>query len=259
MILPRIIPSLLLRGKGLVKGVGFSHYKYVGDPLNAVKIYNEKQVDELIFLDIDATKKSRTIPLDLVESIADECHMPFSVGGGIQNIGQIRELLYAGAEKVAINSCAITDPDLIKKAAGTFGRQSIIVSIDAKKNWRGQYRVRTLSGKKKTRLEPVDFARKMENMGAGEILINSIDQDGQMNGYDLTLIKKVAMAVNIPVIACGGAGSLKHLSDAIYEAKASAVAAGSMFVFHGPKKAVLISFPSQKERDRLFENNPDKI
>jgi cyclase len=247
----RVIPSLLLKGKGLVKGVKFKDHSYVGDPINAVHIFNEKEVDELVFLDITATSEGRTIGLDVVKNIADECYMPFAVGGGIKTVEQIREILYAGAEKVIINTAAIENPDLVKEASEVFGSQSIVVSIDVDKKMFKCYQVVTNSGKKSTGKNPVDLAMDMEAAGAGEILLTSIDMEGSMQGYDLELIKQVADAVNIPVIASGGAGALEDFKEAV-DACASAVSAGSMFVFHGPRRAVLINYPSKSELENLF-------
>ncbi len=257
MFRPRVIPCLLLQGKGLVKTIKFGDPTYLGDPINAVRIFNEKEADELIFLDITANKEERSIYIDVVKQIGDECFMPFAVGGGIRSIQTIREILSAGAEKVAINSYAVENPSFIKEAASTFGNQSIIASIDVRKKLFGKYEVLTHSAKKSTGIDPVDFARKVEKLGAGEILINSINQDGTREGYDYDLIKNVSQSVNIPVIACGGAGSLSHLSKAVYSGFASAIAAGSLFVFHGKRRAVLINFPTQKELWNLFENYED--
>lgn len=247
----RIIPALLLKGQGLVKGVGFKKHSYVGDPINAVRIFNEKEVDELVFLDISATREGRRIPQALVEKIADECFMPFAVGGGIRTVEDIREIISAGAEKVVLNTAAVENPRLISEAAKIFGSQSIIVAIDVKKGWFGKKCVVTESGHKKTGLEPLDWAKEAEAQGAGELLLNSVDRDGTMSGYDLELISSVSAAVRIPVIACGGAGSNKDLRDAIHVGGASAAAAGSLFVFHGPKRAVLINFPSKSEIESI--------
>ncbi|OGV49790.1 MAG: imidazole glycerol phosphate synthase subunit HisF [Lentisphaerae bacterium GWF2_52_8] len=243
----RIIPALLLKGQGLVKGVRFKRHTYVGDPINAVKIFNDKEVDELIFLDISASREGRKVPLSLVEKIADECFMPFAVGGGIRNVNDVRELISAGAEKVVINTAAIETPELITEASSIFGSQSIIVSIDVKTTWLGKKRVYSLSGRKKTSLDPVDWARKAEKLGAGELFVNSIDRDGSMSGYDLELLKALSGAVNIPVIACGGAGKIEDLSDVIHKGGVAAAAAGSFFVFHGRRRAVLINFPTKSE------------
>jgi len=237
----------LLRGDGLVKGVKFDKYKYVGDPINAVRIFSEKEVDELLFLDITATQEGRITSPAFVQKIADECYMPFGVGGGIQTVEQARRLLSAGAEKVSINTAAIETPLLITEISESFGRQSLVVSIDVKRKWNGAYRVYTHSGTKDTGLEPVEWAEEVERLGAGELLLNSIDRDGTMKGYDLPLIESITQVTNIPVIACGGANDIQALGAAINVSGASAAAAGSIFVFHGPKRAVLINFPSKEE------------
>jgi cyclase len=253
MFRPRVIPCLLLKNNGLVKSVKFKNYTYIGDPLNAVKIFNEKKADELVFLDITATKEKRVIDLNLVKNIGEECNMPFAVGGGICKIEQIRALLKAGAEKVCINSFVYEDFNFIKKASDEFGSSTIVVSIDVKKNIFGKQKVYINSGTKATDIEPVKYAQKAAEMGAGEIIINSIDRDGTMEGYDIDLIKKIADSVDIPVVALGGAGSLNDLKLAVNTGNASAIAAGSMFVYHGTRKAVLINFPTQKELTALFE------
>ncbi|HKC64033.1 MAG TPA: AglZ/HisF2 family acetamidino modification protein, partial [Pyrinomonadaceae bacterium] len=243
----RVIPCLLLKNEGLVKTVKFKNPKYVGDPLNAVKIFNEKEVDELIFLDITATVENRRPPLKLISQIASECFMPFCYGGGIRSVEDIAELFKLGVEKVAINSQAVENPLLIRSAAEKFGSQSIVVSIDVKKNLFGKYRVFTHGGRKATKFDPAEFAARMQEMGAGELFLNSIDRDGTMQGYDLELTKKVTESVSLPVIACGGAGRIEDFADAIKKGGASAVSAGSMFVFQGQYRAVLITYPSIKE------------
>lgn len=257
MNIPRIIPCLLLKADGLVKGVRFKNYKYVGDPLNAVKIFNDKEVDELIFLDITATAENRGPDLELIQRIADECYMPFGVGGGITSVEQIRRVLEQGAEKVVINSAAIKNQELIRDASKFFGNQSIVVSIDVKRTFFGKELVYSCSGKKKTKKTPVEWAKQIEALGAGEIIINSIDKDGTMLGYDIELIRRVSEEVNIPVIACGGAGKVEDFASAVY-AGASACAAGSMFVFTGSLKAVLINYPSKEElQSELMPVNMD--
>jgi cyclase len=248
----RIIPVLLLDGKGLVKGRHFKDFKYVGDPMNAVRIFNEKDVDELFFLDITATREERIPMIEMIEQIADECYMPFGVGGGIRTIEHIRDILRSGAEKVSVNSVAVENPQLIRNASEMFGRQSIVVSIDVKRNWRNKYVVYTHSGTKKTKLDTIAWAIKAEELGAGEILLNSIDRDGTGSGYDLDIIKAVSDSVEIPVIACGGAGRYHDLISAIDVGHASAVAAGSLFVFHGKHRAVLISYPKDNEWNDLY-------
>ena len=247
MILPRVMPTLLLQGEGLVKGTKFKNHKYVGDPINAVKIFNEKEVDELIFLDITATREGRTPSIPLVERLADECFMPFGVGGGIRSVETVRAILGAGAEKVAVNSASMDTPDLITRIAEIFGSQAVVASIDVAKTWTGAYRVATRSGSVRSDRDPVEWACEMEKRGAGEILLNSIDRDGTMSGYDIPLLRSVVDAVSIPVIAAGGAGSVGDLAAAIQQGHAAAVSAGALFVFHGPKRAVLINFPGRKE------------
>ena len=253
MVRTRVIPCLLLRNRGLVKTVKFKDPTYLGDPINIVKIFNDKEVDELIFLDITATVEGKQPPFKLLSEIASECFMPLGYGGGIRRIEDIRTILSLGVEKVAVNSYAIEKPTFIREAAELFGSQSIVVSIDVKKNFFGKYELFTHSGTKKSGLDPVKFAVNMEQMGAGELLVNSIDRDGTMQGYDLELTKKVSEAVSIPVVACGGARTIADLGAAINDGGASAVAAGSMFVFHGPHRAVLINFPTPKELQEAFQ------
>ena len=248
MIIPRIIPILLLLNSGLAKGVRFRNYKYVGDPMNAIRIFNEKRADELFLLDISATKRGAITDPGFVQRIADECYMPFGIGGGIHNVTDMRKLLRAGAEKVSINSAAIERPELIREASEIFGSQSITVSIDVKRNWLGNYYVCSHSGCRKTSLDPVDWAVKAASLGAGEILLNSIDRDGTSRGYDIALVNKISSSLDIPVIACGGAGNIAHLSQVIEQGGASAAAAGSLFVFYGPQRGVLIQYPEAVDR-----------
>ena len=247
MLRTRVIPCLLLKSRGLVKTVKFKDPKYIGDPLNALKIFNEKEVDELIFLSIDATINNSEPLYDLIEDITKECFMPFCYGGGIKTIEQIQKILKLGVEKVAINSAAYEDPEFVREACHIFGSSTIVVSIDVKKNVFGKYQVVINGGTLNTKLDPMEHSKKMEELGVGELIINSIDRDGTMVGYDLNLIKKVTSIVNIPVIACGGAKSISDFAKVSIEAGASAAAAGSMFVFHGKHKAVLITYPERKE------------
>jgi cyclase len=252
MLRTRVIPILLLRGQGLVKTINFDKPTYVGDPINAVRIFNDKEVDELVFLDITATIEKRNPQFDLIHGIATECFMPFGYGGGIHDINTAQKLLKMGSEKVVINSAAL-DLDLIEEAAQIFGSQSVVISIDARKERRGKYQVFTHSGTKKTKRTPAEFAKEVEAAGAGEIVLNSIDRDGTMQGYDIELLQRVTEIVHIPVVAAGGAGSLKHFQEAVELGGASAVAAGSMFVFHGPHRAVLINYPTQEELKRYLK------
>lgn len=254
MFRPRIIPVLLLKNKGLVKTVRFRKPTYIGDPINAVKIFNDLEADELIFLDITAANEGRTILPGLVKEIGDEAFMPFAVGGGIHSLEDVRLLLQAGAEKVVVNTCAVHYPHIIKEISENFGSQSLIISMDVKKNISGKYKVVINSGKKSTNILPLEHAENMAASGAGEILINSIDRDGTMEGYDLQLTRLISEAVDIPVIACGGAGSLEDLAAAVNKGGASAAAAGSMFVYHGPRKAVLINYPEKKVLGKIFSN-----
>lgn len=252
MILTRVMPCLLLRGSGLVKTLKFKDPKYLGDPRNTVKIFNEKEVDELVLLDINATPEGKRPQFDLVREIVSEAFMPVAYGGGIRTIEDAREMLALGVEKIVINSYAVENPGFIREAADIFGSQSVVVCIDVKKTLFGKYEVFTHGGKKGTKLDPVTIAQRMEQMGAGEIVINSIDRDGTMTGYDLDLIKSVTDVVRVPVIACGGAGNVEHFGEAVNKGGASAVAAGSMFVFQGKHRAVLISFPEQQALKQVF-------
>lgn len=251
MFRPRIIPCLLLKSKGLVKTVKFGNPNYIGDPINAVRIFNDFEADELIFLDIDASKENRCVNLEFVKKIGEETFMPFAVGGGIKKIEEIRKVFNSGAEKVILNTGAIENSDLITKSSDIFGSQAIICAIDVRKE-EGKYNVFTYGGTKNTKLEPTSVARISEKAGAGEILINSIDKDGTMEGYDLELIKNISRAVSIPVVALGGAGSLEDFGKAI-KAGASAVSAGSLFVYSGKNKGILINYPDRKELDGIFE------
>ncbi|MBE7554817.1 MAG: imidazole glycerol phosphate synthase subunit HisF [Anaerolineales bacterium] len=252
MVRTRVIPCLLLRNRGLVKTVKFKNLTYLGDPINIVKIFNDKEVDELIFLDITATIEQKKPPFKLLSEIASECFMPLGYGGGIRSLEDVKEILSLGVEKVAINSYAVENPPFVRAAADLAGSQSIVVSIDVKKSLFGKYEVMTHSGRKATGLDPLKFAVEMEKMGAGELFLNSIDRDGTMQGYDLELIRRVAEAVSIPVVACGGASTVEDLGDVVKKGGASAAAAGSMFVFHGPHRAVLINFPTPQELRAVF-------
>jgi cyclase len=242
---------LLLKNEGLVKTVKFKDPKYLGDPINIVRIFNDKEVDELIFLDILATAENRRPNFDLLGKITSECFMPLGYGGGIRDMDDVRQLLSIGVEKFVLNTSAVENPSLIRAAADHAGSQAVVISIDVKKNLFGKYEAFTRAGKKRTGLDPVKFALEMERRGAGEILINSIDRDGTMQGYDLDLIRRVAEAVTVPVVACGGAGNIHHLAEAV-KAGASAAAAGSMFVFQGPLRGVLITYPAQDELKRVM-------
>ena len=247
MIKPRVIPALLLKGQGLVKTVKFKEPKYLGDPINIVRIFNDKEVDELVLLDITATPEKRGPQFDLLKNIASEAFIPLAYGGGIRSMDDVRKLLSIGIEKLIMNTSAVETPSLVREVADHAGSQAAVVSMDVKRGLLGKYEVFTHCGQKKTGLDPVKYAIEMERMGVGEILINSIDRDGTMQGYDVELVRKVADAVSVPVVACGGAGNLSHVSEVIKQGHASAAAAGSIFVFQGPLRGVLISYPTPKE------------
>jgi imidazole glycerol-phosphate synthase subunit HisF len=256
MIQSRIIPCLLLHNGGLVKTVQFKNPTYVGDPINAVKIFNEKEVDELILIDIDATVEQREPKYKDIEDIVSEAFMPVCYGGGVKTVEQMHRLFALGIEKVSVSSAALETPALVEQASRQFGSQSIIVTIDVKKTrFSKTYRVVTHNGNNITRFVPLEIAQRMEAIGAGELLINNADYDGVMMGYDEELIKQISAAVKIPVIALGGTGSLHHLRNIVNTGGASAASAGSLFIFHGKHKAVLISYPTQLELKRLFNEN----
>lgn len=243
MLMHRVMPCLLIRNRALVKTVRFKDACYVGDPINTIRIFNEKEVDELILLDITATTENKRPNLELIADIAGECFMPLAYGGGVKSLEDFRSLFGLGVEKVAVNSAAFADPDLISRAAGAFGSQSVIGAIDVKKSLWGKFKVCHHGGRQEAGMGPVERAKRLEELGAGEILLTSVDRDGTFQGYDLELVRQVSQAVGIPVIACGGAGSLEHLGQAVKEAGASAVALGSMVVYQGPHRAVLINYP----------------
>ena len=240
----RIIPCLLISDSSLVKTKQFKNPIYIGDTLNTAKIFSEKEVDELIILDIDATVKGKDPNYNLISEIAGECSMPVAYGGGIRTLDQARKLIRCGIEKVVINSASLERLELIQEIAEVFGSQSVVGSIDVLSHASGEYSVATRSGTKKIKLRPEEHASSLVSVGVGEIFLNSIDRDGMMEGYDLTLIRKVAENINVPLIVCGGAGTVDHLQQAVLKGGASAVAAGSMFVFYGKNKAVLINYPS---------------
>lgn len=252
MLSTRVIPCLLLKEYALVKTRKFREYNYVGDPVNAVRIYNECEVDELVVLDITATAEGRKPNFELLKDLADECFMPFAYGGGIQEMADIEKIIACGVEKVVMNYQVFKQPELITKAANYFGSQSIIASMDVKKTFWGKQNAYVLNGQNNTGIDAVEYAKRIEELGAGEIFLNNIDRDGEMNGYDVELIKKVAQAVKIPVIACGGAGKLADLSMAVNEGKASAVAAGSLFVYQGETRGVLINYPGYNALQKVF-------
>lgn len=250
MLRPRIIPVLLVRNGGLTKTVKFGPGKYVGDPLNAVRIFNEKEVDEIVVLDIDATMQNREPDYVLIRSLAAECRMPLCYGGGVKTATQVRRIVELGVEKVAISSAAVENTGLIAETAEQVGRQSVVVVMDVRKKglFGTRYEVFTRNGTKGTGLNPIDFAKKAEELGAGEIVINSIDRDGEMKGYDIDLASQVREAVSLPMTVLGGAGSLEDIKTLIHAFGIVGAAAGSLFVFKGKYRAVLINYPNRAER-----------
>lgn len=243
----RVIPCLLLRGNGLVKTRKFKDPVYVGDPVNAMRIFSDKEADEIVVLDIEATRDAREPNYELISEMAGEAFMPMAYGGGVSRVDQVRRLIRCGIEKVVINSAAVDSQDLIRESARIFGKQAIVGSIDVRKTLLGSYRVVTHSG---TRDADVDLGRHIANLvsaGVGEILLNSIDRDGMMTGFDLPLVRRVSAGLQVPLVVCGGAGCKEHLSEGL-QAGASAVSAGSMFVFHGKHRAVLISYSNDLSR-----------
>lgn len=255
MLRPRIIPSLLMHDKGLVKTVNFKSPKYVGDPINAVRIFNEKEVDELAFFDIDATVLNKEPDYILIEKLANQSRMPLCYGGGVKTVEQAQKIFGLGVEKIALSSAVIQNPQLVTHIAARVGSQSVIVVLDVKKKMLGGYEIYTHNGKKSTGINPIEFAKELEKFGAGEIIINSIDQDGVMKGYDLDLINKIAEIISIPMTVLGGAGSISDIEKVIDKHGIIGVAAGSLFVFKGPYKAVLISYPTQIEKNKIFKIN----
>lgn len=247
MLRTRVIPCLLLKGDGLVKTTKFRNPVYVGDPINAIRIFNDKGVDELILLDIAASIGDRGPNLEIIGDFASECFMPVGYGGGIRSLEDARAVLSLGIEKIIVNTAALRRPQLVSEIAREFGVQATVVCMDVTRKLVGGYEVMSAGAKQKTGLKPVDHARRMVELGAGEIIVNSIDRDGTQAGYDLALVRSVADAVPVPVVACGGAGSHADFRAAVVDGHASAVAAGSMFVFHGKHRAVLISYPTRGE------------
>ena len=253
MLRPRIIPSLLIQDNGHVKTVNFKNPKYVGDPINAVRIFNEKEVDELAIFDIDATAKGLEPNYSLIERIANQSRMPLCYGGGVKTVEQAQKIFGLGIEKIALSSAVLHNPELITQIANRVGAQSVIVVLDVKKKLFGGYEVYTHNGKKSTGINPFDFAEKAQRLGAGEIIINSIDQDGVMKGFDMNLIDKVRDKISLPLTVLGGAGELQHIQQVIHKHGVIGVAAGSLFVFKGVYKAVLINYPEKGEKEKLYK------
>lgn len=237
---------MLIQNGGLVKSIKFKNHKYIGDPINAVKIFNDKEVDEIVILDISATKDKRPPNISQISEIAGEAFMPLSYGGGVTTLEQVKKILYEGAEKVIVNTAAFENLKLISQIAEQFGSQSAVVSIDVKKDWLGNYKVYLQNGSKKTGLSPVEYALRAEKAGAGELILMSIDRDGTYQGFDLDLVKQVTQAVTIPVVACGGASGFGDFVEAANYGGASAVAAGSLFVYASTQRGIMINYPKQE-------------
>jgi cyclase len=254
MLKTRVIPALLLRDDALVKTVKFSKPSYIGDPINTVRIFNELEVDELVFLDIEATNQRRKPNLRILREIANECFMPLAYGGGVHDFGIASEIFEIGFEKVVLNSAWQTHPKVIEKIAQHYGKQSLVASVDVKKNFWGNYEVFTHSGSKNSKKNPVEWCKQLEEMGAGEILLTSIDREGTWSGFDLELIRQVSQATHIPLIAHGGAGSIHDIARVVHEGKASAVALGSMVVYQQKGMGVLVNFPD-KQRLKIILND----
>lgn len=255
MLRPRIIPFLLMKNKGLVKTRNFRDPKYLGDPLNAVRIFNEKEVDELVILDIDASADGRDPDYVMIRNLASECRMPLCYGGGIKNVEQAKEILGLGVEKVALGSIAVESPSMVSKLSSQVGSQSVVVVLDVIKNRFGtNYQMYINNGIVNTKLCPLEFAGRLEELGAGELVVNSVDNDGLMGGYDLELIKKIRRKTSIPITAVGGAGAMSHISDLFDQEGLIGAGAGSFFVFKGRYRAVLISYPSQAEKLAVFSD-----
>ena len=252
MLKPRIIPCLLVHNNGLVKTVNFKDPKYLGDPINAVRIFNEKEVDELIVLDIDSSKENRSPDYKMIEHLAAECRMPLCYGGGVKTADEAQLIFNLGVEKVAISSAAVENPNLIAQIAQRVGTQSVVVVLDVRKDRHG-YEVWTYNGTKNSGKQVVEFAKLVESLGAGEVVINSIDNDGIMQGYDFELIDSVRNAIGIPITVLGGAGTLNDVKQLIDRYSIIGAAAGSLFVFKGKFKAVLINYPSQQQKSLLYK------
>ncbi len=253
MALVRIIPTLTLMGTGLVKTRKFKNPTYIGDPINTIRIFNLKEVDEIILLDITATVDKKKPNYPLIQDIASECFMPLAYGGGIKSLEQARNILVSGIEKIVLNSIVFENPTVVKSIIKEFGSSTVVICIDVKKNFFGKQTVYTCSATKDTKVHPLEWARKAQDFGAGEVVINSIDRDGEMVGYDIELIDSIVSELDIPVIALGGAGEFRHFEEVILKTHVKACAAGSMFVFKGKHRAVLISYPPPDKLSSLSQ------
>lgn len=254
MLRPRIIPSLLLHDKGLVKTINFKSYNYIGDPINVVRIFNEKEVDELAIFDIDATVYEKEPDYALIEKLANQSRMPLCYGGGVKTLEQALKIFSLGIEKISLSSAVIKNPNLITQISNRVGSQSVVITLDVKKNLLGGYEVYTHNGNKATGLDPIKFATELERLGAGEIILNSIDQDGVMKGYDTNLTDKITDVITIPLTILGGAGSLEDIKKIVQRYGVIGISAGSLFVYKGFYKAVLINYPTLAEKNAIFKN-----
>ncbi len=253
MFRPRLIPVLLLKGNALVKSIKFKNFQYIGDPINAVKIFNHLKADELVLLDIEATSQGRRISSEVIRRVGEEADMPFSVGGGISSIADIKEVISCGAEKAILNSHAIKNPNFLKEASDYFGSSTIVLCMDiGTKLFRKSSLVFTNNGKEATKYHPVELAKKAESLGVGEIIIQSIPRDGSMDGYDIELIRDISDAITIPTIALGGAGRIEHCIEAHQIGHANGIAAGSFFVYQGQNRGVLINYPSREDSSKII-------
>ena len=255
MLAPRIIPCLLVHEKGLVKTVKFKDPVYVGDPINVVRIFNEKESDELMVIDIDATVQNREPDFKMIENLASVCRMPLCYGGGIKTVEQATRIFNLGVEKIALSSAAIENPKLVSDIAKEVGNQSVVIVIDVKKKMFGGYDIYTHNGTKKAKLDLEKFILDLQSLGVGEIVLNSIDNDGVMKGYDISLIDKVKSLINVPITVLGGAGSLEDIKTLIDRFGIIGCSVGSLFVFKGKYKAVLINYPKDSEKKQLFNSN----
>jgi len=252
MLMPRIIPCLLIHKNGLVKSTNFKNYKYIGDPINAVKIFNEKEVDELIVLDIDATRNKVKPNFNLIRKIASECRMPLCYGGGIDSLEDAKKIIRLGVEKISLSTAALNDPILLKKISNEIGSQSVSVTLDIKKNFFGKYEIWQNNGSKNSKKPLFDFVEELTSLGVGEIIFNSIDKDGTLTGYDISLARKVRPLVRIPITFLGGAGSYNDMKEMIKEIGVVGLAAGSLFVFKGKYRAVLINYIDHDQKLEMF-------
>ena len=252
MYKPRLIPVLLLQNQGLVKSVQFKNHRYIGDPINAVKIFNDLGADELTFLDIEATKHQKKIDLSILKNISEEANMPFSYGGGIKTLSQIEEILKSGVERVILGTIAATNPSFVEEASKAFGASSISVCVDVKKTLFGKEKVYVKNGASKTDFNPLEFSKLMQDKGVGELIIQSVDKDGTKSGYYTELMKEISASVNIPIVALGGAKGLNDIKDLHQQTVINGFGAGSMFVYHGNRDGILINYPSKEEKKALW-------